>query len=135
MEITSSDEILFIIISLLNFSDRSMSQLIDNSGIEEDEDEVNEANMIQNLEGNPAISIISKSSSFQNHSSECTTACEDDDKHEESAEGTTGFNWNQLSANLTNKNNEASKENDEQSEHGDDNNIENAGSIPFAKLD
>ncbi|XP_076635373.1 uncharacterized protein LOC143348704 isoform X2 [Colletes latitarsis] len=108
---------------------RSMSQLIDNSGIEEDDDREPESNMIHDLEENPAISIISKSSTFSNHSADCTTVCEDEDKPEESAEGTTGFNWNQLSTNLSNKNNVISKENEEQSEHRGDNNIESAGSL------
>ncbi|XP_076244581.1 uncharacterized protein LOC143185456 isoform X2 [Calliopsis andreniformis] len=108
---------------------RSMNQLIDNSSIEEDEDGGSDSNMIQDLEGNPAISIISKPSTYSNHSSDCTTVCENEDKPEESTEGTTGFNWNQLSTNLSNKNNEASKENEEHSEHEGDNNIENAGSL------
>ncbi|XP_076668794.1 uncharacterized protein LOC143369150 isoform X2 [Andrena cerasifolii] len=108
---------------------RSMTQLIDNSGIEEDDDGDNEADMIHDLEGNPAISIISKSSTFSNHSTDCTTGCEDEDKPEESTEGTTGFNWNQLSTNLANKNNEASKESEEQSDNGGDNNIESTGSL------
>lgn len=85
--------------------------------------------MIHDLKENPAISIISKSSAYSNHSANCTTVCEDEDKPEETTEGTTGFNWNQLSTNLSSKNNEPSKENEEQSEHGGDNNIENAGSL------
>ncbi|XP_076177505.1 uncharacterized protein LOC143151898 isoform X4 [Ptiloglossa arizonensis] len=108
---------------------RSMSQLIDNSGIEEDDDREHESNMIHDLEENPAISIISKSSTFSNHPADCTTSCEDEVKPDESTEGTTGFNWNQLSTNLSNKNNANSKENEEQPEHRGDNNIESAGSL------
>lgn len=104
-----------------------MSQLIDNSGIEEDDDREHESNMIHDLEENPAISIISKSSTFSNHPADCTTSCEDEVKPDESTEGTTGFNWNQLSTNLSNKNNANSKENEEQPEHRGDNNIESAG--------
>ncbi|XP_033341137.2 uncharacterized protein LOC117229093 isoform X1 [Megalopta genalis] len=107
---------------------RSGNQLTDNSGIEED-DEEQKSNMIHNLEENPAISIISKSSTYPNHSTDCGAVCDDEDKPEETTEGTTGFNWNQLSTNLSNKNSETSKDNDEQSEHGSDNNIESAGSL------
>ncbi|CAL7946490.1 unnamed protein product [Xylocopa violacea] len=106
---------------------RSIRQLIDNS--EEDDDRDHESNMIRDLEENPAISIISKSSTFPNHATDCTRVCEDEDKPEESAENTTGFNWNQLSTNLSTKNNESSKDNEEHSEQGGDNNIENAGSL------
>ncbi|XP_033353790.1 myb-like protein I isoform X6 [Bombus vosnesenskii] len=106
---------------------RSMSRLIDNAGIEEDDDRGHESNMIHDLAENPAINIISKSSTFSNHTADCTTVCsEDEDKPEESTESTTGFNWNQLSTNLSNKNNENSKENEE---NAGDNNIENAGSL------
>ncbi|CAK9805811.1 hypothetical protein ANTQUA_LOCUS4575 [Anthophora quadrimaculata] len=108
---------------------RSMSQLIDNSGIEEDDDRRPESHMIHDLEENPAISIISKSSTFSNHAVDCTPVCEDEDKPEESAESTAGFNWNQLSTNLSTKNNEISKENEEQPDHGGDNNMENTGSL------
>ncbi|XP_054010133.1 uncharacterized protein LOC128893301 isoform X1 [Hylaeus anthracinus] len=108
---------------------RSMSQLIDNSGIEEDDEAEPDSNMIHDLEENPAISIISKSSTFSNHAVDSTTVCENADKPEESTEGTTGFNWNQLSTNLSNKNNAISKENEEQPEHRSDNNIESAGSL------
>ncbi|XP_076279553.1 uncharacterized protein LOC143208744 isoform X2 [Lasioglossum baleicum] len=108
---------------------RSRSQLADTSGIEEDDEREQESNMIHNLEENPAISIISKSSTYPNHSADCSSVCQDEDKSEETTEGTTGFNWNQLSTNLSNKNSETSKDNDEQSEHGGDNNIESAGSL------
>ncbi|KAG6797294.1 bromodomain-containing protein [Apis mellifera caucasica] len=108
---------------------RSMNQLIENSGIEEDDDRGHESNMIHNLEENPAISIISKSTTFSNHTTDCTTVCEDEDKPEESTETTASFNWSQLSTNISNKNNESSKENEEQSDHGGDNNIDNAGSL------
>ncbi|XP_061932112.1 uncharacterized protein LOC108003584 isoform X4 [Apis cerana] len=108
---------------------RSMNQLIENSGIEEDDDRGHESNMIHNLEENPAISIISKSTTFSNHTTDCTTVCEDEDKPEESTENTASFNWSQLSTNISNKNNESSKENEEQSDHGGDNNIDNAGSL------
>ncbi|XP_068974312.1 myb-like protein I isoform X4 [Bombus flavifrons] len=106
---------------------RSMSRLIDNAGIEEDDDRGHESNMIHDLAENPTINIISKSSTFSNHTADCTTVCsEDEDKPDESTESTTGFNWNQLSTNLSNKNNENSKENEE---NAGDNNIENAGSL------
>ncbi|XP_015435465.1 PREDICTED: uncharacterized protein LOC107191034 isoform X3 [Dufourea novaeangliae] len=108
---------------------RSMSQLINSSGIEEEDERKHESNMIHDLEENPAISIIAKSSTYSNHSTDCTTVCEDDVKPGETTEETTGFNWNQLSTNLSNKNSETSKETEEQPEHGGDNNIENAGSL------
>ncbi|XP_076391561.1 uncharacterized protein LOC100880584 isoform X4 [Megachile rotundata] len=104
---------------------RSMSQLIDNSNIEEDDDR-HETNMTHDLEENPAINIISKSSTFSNHSTNCGDS---EDKGEETAESTAGFSWNQLSTNLANKTNEVPKENDEQSDHGGESNIENAGSL------
>ncbi|XP_017875771.1 uncharacterized protein LOC108622418 isoform X2 [Ceratina calcarata] len=108
---------------------RSINQLIDNSGIDNDDDRDSEA-MIHDLEENPAISIISsKSSTFPNHATDCARMCDDDDKSEELTESSSGFNWNQLSTNLSNKNSEGSKDNEDQSDNGDDNNIENAGSL------
>ncbi|XP_029037968.1 putative uncharacterized protein DDB_G0289263 isoform X2 [Osmia bicornis bicornis] len=107
---------------------RPMSQLIDNSSIEDDDDRRDETNMTDDLEENPTISIITNSSRFLNHSANCSS--ENEDKPDNSTESATGFNWNQLSANLNNKNNEVPKESDEQSDHGGgDNNMENAGSL------
>ena len=93
-----------------------MSQLIDNSSIEDDDDRRDETNMTDDLEENPTISIITNSSRFLNHSANCSS--ENEDKPDNSTESATGFNWNQLSANLNNKNNEVPKESDEQSDHG-----------------
>ncbi|KAK2582126.1 hypothetical protein KPH14_004492 [Odynerus spinipes] len=111
-------------------SSRSMNQLIDNSSVDEDDDDTaNEADMIHNLEENPAISIISKSSTFSNHSADRSSVCEDEAKRQESAEAAVGFNWNQLSTDLTHKDKVNSKENEEHVESSDENNIDNPSSL------
>ncbi|XP_043664218.1 uncharacterized protein LOC122627260 isoform X1 [Vespula pensylvanica] len=102
-------------------SSRSMNQLI-NSSVDEDNDTANEVDMIHDLEENPAISIISKSSTFSNHS-----VSEDDPK--QSTETATGFNWNQLSTDLTHKDKVNLKENEEHEENPNENNIENSSSL------
>lgn len=85
--------------------------------------------MILNLEDNPSISIIPKSSTFPNHATERTPICDSEDKNRESTEPQTGFNWNQLSADLASKNNEDPKESEEQQAENGGDTMDNAGSI------
>ncbi|XP_020293664.1 uncharacterized protein LOC109859640 isoform X2 [Pseudomyrmex gracilis] len=112
-------------------SSRSTSQLIDESSVEEEDDKNDyESDKIRRLEQNPSISIIPKSSTFSNHATERALVCDSDDKSAESEEQTQEFNWNQLSADLSSKNNEDSnKEDSEQQADTGDTNMENAGSL------
>lgn len=106
--------------------------MIDESSVEEEDDKNDyENDKIRRLEQNPSISIISKSSTFSNHTTERALVCDSDDKSVESSEEQTQeFNWNQLSADLSSKNNEDSnKEDSEQQADTGDTNIENAGSL------
>ncbi|KAI4492779.1 hypothetical protein M0804_002570 [Polistes exclamans] len=104
-------------------SSRSINQLINNSSVDEDNDTVNEVDMLHDLEENPAISIISKSSTFSNHS------VSEDDPKQAVVETETGFNWNQLSTDLTHKDKLGSKENEDHGENSNENNIENSTSL------
>ncbi|XP_046831303.1 uncharacterized protein LOC124429718 isoform X2 [Vespa crabro] len=100
---------------------RTVNHLIISS-VNEDDDTANEVDMIHDLEENPAISIISKSSTFSNHS-----VSEDDPK--QSTETSTGFNWNQSSTDLTHKDKVNLKENEAQGENSNENNIESSTSL------
>nr|XP_012234733.1 PREDICTED: histone acetyltransferase KAT6A-like isoform X2 [Linepithema humile] len=113
-------------------SSRSTSQLIDNSSIEEEDDRNNDSSMIHNLEQNPSISIIPKSSTFPNHAAQRASLCDNEDKNRESVEPQAqDFNWNQLSADLSSKSNEEPNKEDgeQQADTGGDSNMENAGSL------
>lgn len=103
---------------------------MDDSSVEEDDDRSHESNMIHNLEDNPSISIIPKSSTFPNHAAERAPVCDSENKSRDSTEPQTGFNWNQLSADLSSRSNGDPKESDEQqqAENGGDT-MENAGSL------
>ncbi|XP_032683133.1 uncharacterized protein LOC116849745 isoform X4 [Odontomachus brunneus] len=110
-------------------SSRSTNRLIDDSSVEEEDDRSHESSMIHNLEENPSISIIPKSSTYPNHAAERAAVC-DENKNRESGEPQASFNWNQLSADLSSKSNEDPKDGGEQqhTESGEAN-IENAGSL------
>ncbi|XP_070526711.1 uncharacterized protein [Cardiocondyla obscurior] len=111
-------------------SSRSTSQLIDGSSTEEEDDRNQESSMIHNLEQNPSISISSKSFPFSNHT-ERTAVCDIEDKNRESTNvsQTQGFNWNQLSADLSSKNSEDFNKEDGEQQGDNDANMDNAGSI------
>ncbi|XP_071628054.1 uncharacterized protein [Temnothorax longispinosus] len=108
-------------------SSRSASQLVDSSSVEEEDDRSHEASMIHNLEQNPSISINPKSFTFSNHATER----DNEDKNRESTDAsqTQGFNWNQLSADLSNKSNEDFNKEDSEHQGDNDANMDNAGSI------
>ncbi|XP_072751513.1 uncharacterized protein [Anoplolepis gracilipes] len=111
---------------------RSTTQLIDNSSAEDEDDRNHDSDMIHTLGQNPSINIIPKSSTFSNHSTERAPVCDSEDKSRDSTEQQAqGFNWNQLSTELSNQNNEdLNKENNEQqADTGGDSNMENTGSL------
>ncbi|XP_011343676.1 bromodomain-containing protein 4 isoform X2 [Ooceraea biroi] len=110
-------------------SSRSTNQMIDNSSVEEEDDRNHDTSIIHNLEENPSISIIPKSSTFPNHAAD--RRCDSEDKNKESTESQAqGFSWNQLSTDLSNKNSEdPSKESEQQADTGGNSNMENAGSL------
>ncbi|CAL1687882.1 unnamed protein product [Lasius platythorax] len=111
---------------------RSTNQLIDNSSTEEEDDRNHDSDMIHTLGQNSSISIIPKSSTFSNHSTERAPVCDSENKSRDSAEPQAqSFNWNQLSTDLSSKSNEEhNKENGEQeADTGGDPNMENTGSL------
>ncbi|XP_011865198.1 PREDICTED: histone acetyltransferase KAT6A-like isoform X3 [Vollenhovia emeryi] len=112
-------------------SSRSAGQLIDSTSVEEEDDRSHESSMIHNLEQNPAISINPKSFTFSNHTAERAPVCDNEDKNRESADTsqTQGFNWNQLSADLSSKNNEDFNKEDSEQQGDSDANMDSAGSI------
>lgn len=87
--------------------------------------------MIHNLEQNPSISINSKSFTFSNHAAERVPVCDNEDKNRDSTDAsqTQGFNWNQLSADLSSKSNEDFNKEDSEQQGDSDANMDNAGSI------
>lgn len=113
------------------YSSRPTSRLIDNTSVEEENDRSHGSSMIHNLEENTSISIIPKSSTFPNHSAERTVVCDSEDKSREPTESEASFNWNQLSADLSSKNNEDPKEDSQQQQTDTtgDANMENAGAL------
>lgn len=112
------------------YSSRSTHQLIDNSVKSAEENTTShDSDIIHNLEENSSISIIPKSSTFSNHTIERTLIYNNEDKNKDSIESQAGFNWNQLSADLSNKSNEDPKEGEQRTENDGDTIIENTGSI------
>ncbi|XP_029667468.1 uncharacterized protein LOC115238076 isoform X3 [Formica exsecta] len=107
---------------------RSTNQLIDNSAAEEEDDRNHDSDMIHTLGQNPSISIIPKSSTFSNHSTECDNENKSRDSTEQQAQD---FNWNQLSTDLSSKSNEDLNKEDgeQQADTGSDASMENTGSL------
>lgn len=113
---------------------RSTNQLIDNSSAEEEDDRNHDdSDMMHTLGQNPSISIIPKSSTFSNHSTERAPVSDSENKSRDTTEqqAPQGFNWNQLSTDLSNKNNEdlSKEEGEQQAVAGGDPNMENTGSL------
>ncbi|KAL6443301.1 hypothetical protein ACFW04_002889 [Cataglyphis niger] len=111
---------------------RSTNQLIDNSAVEEEDDRSHDSDMIHTLGQNPSISIIPKSSTYSNHSTECISVCDNENKSRDSTEQQAqDFNWNQLSTDLSSKNNENlnKEDNEQQADTVSDANMENTGSL------
>ncbi|XP_011638137.1 bromodomain-containing protein 4-like isoform X2 [Pogonomyrmex barbatus] len=112
-------------------SSRSANQLIDSSSVEEENDRNHESSMIHNLEQSSSISINPKSFTFSNHTTERTSISDSEDKNRESTDTsqTQNFNWNQLSADLSSKNNEDFNKDDSEQQGDTDASMDNAGSI------
>ncbi|XP_029156327.1 bromodomain-containing protein 4-like isoform X2 [Nylanderia fulva] len=110
---------------------RSTNQLIDNSSTEEEDDRNHDSDMIHTLGQNSSISIIPKSSTFSNHSTERASVCDSENKSRDSTEPQSqSFNWNQLSTDLSSKSNEdLNKENGEQEADTGGDHMENTGSL------
>ncbi|XP_070163829.1 R3H domain-containing protein 1 isoform X2 [Polyergus mexicanus] len=111
---------------------RSTNQLIDNSAAEEEDDRNHDSDMIHTLGKNPSISIIPKSSTFSNHSTECASVCDNENKSRDSTEQQAqDFNWNQLSTDLSSKSNEDLNKEDgeQQADASSDASMENTGSL------
>jgi hypothetical protein len=102
--------------------------MIDNSSVEEEDDRDHDSSIIHNLEENPSISIIPKSSTFPNHAAD--RGCDNEDRNRESTESQAqGFNWNQLSTDLSNKNSEDPSKESEQTDTAGNTNMESTGSL------
>ncbi|XP_066584487.1 transcription factor Zelda-like isoform X2 [Prorops nasuta] len=97
------------------------------SSIEKENDKSDDSNMIHNLEENSAISIVAKPSTYNNHTNNEDKEVEKE--VEEQQEVTEGFNWNELSTNLSAKTSDNSKSLENEPTIESDNNIENAGSL------
>jgi len=102
--------------------------MIDNSSVEEEDDRDHDSSIIHNLEENPSISIIPKSSTFPNHAVD--RGCDNENRNRESTESQAqGFNWNQLSTDLSNKNSEDPNKESEQTDTAGNTNMESTGSL------
>lgn len=106
--------------------------MIDNSAVEEEDNRSHDSDMLHTLGQNPSISIIPKSSTYSNHSTERSSVCDNENKSRDSTEQQAqDFNWNQLSTDLSSKNNENlnKEDNEQQADTVSDANMENTGSL------